>query len=168
MLIGIGLLPPPHKRCECVGTGVSAHLTRVMIVFTTRARQSDVPSMRSSRRSSSRGSIRDYRPRPQPIHESANEFIKRALTFHFSTRRVIKGNRITHLQSTLPSRSASELPSHSLCSLAILALEPIPPTWVILPFIERALFLTRVQAAQGHACDTQPPLPHEPQGSRFD
>jgi hypothetical protein len=48
--MGFGLLAPPRKRCECVGTGVSAHLTRVMIVFAMHVRQSDVPSMRLSRR----------------------------------------------------------------------------------------------------------------------
>ena len=55
--MGFSLLPPfpPRKICDCVGTGVSAHLTRAMIVFATRARQSDVPSMRSSRRKRSSG-----------------------------------------------------------------------------------------------------------------
>jgi hypothetical protein len=52
---GLNLLPP-RERWEGVGTGgVSAHLMRAMIVFATRARQSDVPSMRSSRRKSSSG-----------------------------------------------------------------------------------------------------------------
>jgi hypothetical protein len=46
----------PHNWWECVSTeGVSAHLTRAMIVFATLVRQSDMPSMRSSRRKSSSG-----------------------------------------------------------------------------------------------------------------
>ena len=52
---GLDLLPP-RKTWERVGTGgVSAHLTKAMIVFATRARQSEVPSMRSSLRKSSSG-----------------------------------------------------------------------------------------------------------------
>jgi hypothetical protein len=124
-LMGFGLLPP-RKRCECVGTGVSAHLTRVMVVFAARVRQSDVTSMRSSRKKrssgvspfaehdardfvtfevrslpSSRGSIRATDPGRNLFMSLQNEFIEQTLVFRSaSVHAVTKGNGITHWHNT--------------------------------------------------------------------
>lgn len=52
----IGLrIPLPREIRECVCRGVSAHLTSAMIVFATRASESEVASIRSSRRKRSSG-----------------------------------------------------------------------------------------------------------------
>ena len=49
VLIGLGI-PLPREIRECVCAGVSAHLTSATIVFATRASESEVASIRSSRR----------------------------------------------------------------------------------------------------------------------
>jgi hypothetical protein len=54
VLIGLRI-PLPREIRECVCTGVSAHLTSAMIVFATRASESEVASIRSSRRKISSG-----------------------------------------------------------------------------------------------------------------
>jgi hypothetical protein len=54
VLIGLRIpLPREIRECDC--TGVSAHLTSAMIVFATRASESEVASIRSSRRKRSSG-----------------------------------------------------------------------------------------------------------------
>jgi len=54
VMIGLRILLPREIRV-CVCTGVSAHLTSAMIVFATRASESEVASIRSSRRKRSSG-----------------------------------------------------------------------------------------------------------------
>jgi hypothetical protein len=54
VLIGLRI-PLPREIRECVCRGVSAHLTSAMIVLATRARESEVASIRSSRRKRSSG-----------------------------------------------------------------------------------------------------------------
>lgn len=54
VLIGLRI-PLPREIRECVCTGVSAHLMSAMIVFATRASESEVASVRSSRRKISSG-----------------------------------------------------------------------------------------------------------------
>ena len=53
VLIGLGQLPREIRGCVC--KGVSVHLTRAMIVLATRASESEVASIRSSRRKVSSG-----------------------------------------------------------------------------------------------------------------
>jgi hypothetical protein len=55
VLIGLGTPSPPRENREFVCTGVSAHLMSAMIVFATRASESEVASIRSSRRKRSSG-----------------------------------------------------------------------------------------------------------------
>ena len=55
VLIGLRTPPLPREIRECVCTGVSAHLMSAMIVFATRASESEVASIRSSRRKRSSG-----------------------------------------------------------------------------------------------------------------
>ncbi len=54
VLIGLRIRLPREMR-ECVCAGVSAHLTSAMIVFATRASESEVASVRSSGRKRSSG-----------------------------------------------------------------------------------------------------------------
>lgn len=55
VLIGLRIPPLPREIRECVCMGVSAHLMSAMIVFATRASESEVASIRSSRRKRSSG-----------------------------------------------------------------------------------------------------------------
>jgi hypothetical protein len=55
VIIGLRIPPLPREIRECVCMGVSAHLMSAMIVFATRASESEVASIRSSRRKRSSG-----------------------------------------------------------------------------------------------------------------
>ena len=103
----------------------------MMIVFATRARQSDVLSMRSSRRKRSSGGspfaendarnfvtseVRSLRGPIRAIdrnlcHELTNEFIEQTLVFRSSPRAVTKGNRNHSLAQDIA------ISVNSLCSL---------------------------------------------------
>jgi hypothetical protein len=109
-LMGFDLLLPRNWR-ECVDwEGVSAHLTRAIIVFATRARQSDVPSMRSSRRKSSSGG----RPLAEQDARNFVTFDMRSLPSSRGSIRAIEPGRNLFISLLMISQRGVSVPFHYL------------------------------------------------------
>ena len=162
-------LLPPRRRCECIGTGVSAQWARAMIVFATRARQSDVLPMRSSCRKrssggspfaehdarnfitskvrsllSSRGSIRAIDSGRSLCHEPTNEFIEQTLVTRSSIRAVTNGHG-NHSQAQdidIPQRFCEQ----SSLSLFALPLPYYPVKQAVIPQFVKAPLLSHTRS----------------------